>query len=452
MMTLADVAAWTGGHRRGEARIEGVSTDTRGLEPGSLFVALKGPRFDGHRFLAEAAEAGAAAALVEAGHETALPRVEVTDTGRALLDMARAWRLRSAARVVAVTGSCGKTTVKDLIAAALSAQAPERVRVTPGNWNNTVGMPLTLLGLAEHHRYAAVEVGINRPGEMALLAHTAAPDVAVITNAAPAHLEGLGSLEAVAAEKGRLLAGLGPDGVAVINADSPFAEQWAAAAPGAVVRFGLEADADIRGEWQPEGDGGRLRVATPDGEIGLALPLPGWHNAANALAALAVAQALRMDLERAAAGIETVKPAPGRLQIRSGPGGLTVLDDTYNANPGSLMAALDVLTEQQGRHWTVLGDMGELGDEGAAWHAQAGQAARQRGVDRLIGVGRLAAHATEAFGPGARTVADWQEAAAILVNEAASGDRVLIKGSRSMGMERLVAQLVTETGEKGACG
>lgn len=452
MMTLAEVAAWTGGRQYGEARLQGVTTDTRRLEPGTLFVALQGPRFDGHRFLAEAAQRGAAAALVEDGRGTDLPRVEVADTGRALLDLARGWRLRSPARVVAVTGSCGKTTVKDLIAAALSAQAPEGVLATPGNWNNTVGVPLTLLGLAEHHRFAAVEVGINRPGEMALLAETVAPDVAVITNAAPAHLEGLGSLEAVAAEKGRLLGGLGPEGTAVINADSPFAEQWAAAAPGPVVRFGLEADADIRGEWRPQEGGGRLRVATPDGEVELALALPGRHNAANALAALAAAYALGIAPERAAAGMETVAPAAGRLQIRPGPGGLTVLDDTYNANPGALEAALDVLTEGPGRTWAVLGDMGELGDDSAAWHAEAGEAARRRGVDRLIGVGPMAAGAVEAFGSGGRASEDWQQAAAILAQEGGSGDRVLIKGSRAMGLERLVAWLMEPTGEKGACG
>ncbi|MEF8793407.1 UDP-N-acetylmuramoyl-tripeptide--D-alanyl-D-alanine ligase [Thiohalorhabdus sp.] len=452
MMTLAEVAAWTGGQCHGEARLRGVATDTRRLEPGTLFVALKGPRHDGHAFLAEAAEAGAAGVLVEAGQGADLPRVEVADTGRALLDLAREWRLRSPTRVVAVTGSCGKTTVKDLIAAVLSVQAPEAFLATPGNWNNTVGMPLTLLGLEEYHRYAAVEVGINECGEMALLADTAAPDVAVITNAAPAHLEGLGSLEAVAAEKARLLGGLGPDGVAVINADSSFADQWVAAAPGRVVRFGLEAAADIRGEWQPEAGGGRLWVATPDGEVELALALPGRHNAVNALAALAAAYALGIAPERAAAGMEAVAPTAGRLQIRSGPGGLVVLDDTYNANPESLVAALDVLTQQGGHTWAVLGDMGELGDESAAWHAEAGLAARQRRVDRLIAVGRLAANAAEAFGTGGCIAANWQEAAAVLAHEAAGGDRVLIKGSRSMGLERLVAQLMDQPGEKGACG
>ena len=450
MMTLAEVAACTGGRPHGEARLRGVATDTRRLEPGSLFVALKGPRFDGHRFLAAAADAGAAGALVETGHEAGLPRVEVADTGRALLDLARGWRQRAAAGVVAITGSCGKTTVKDLTAAALAAGEPASVHATPGNWNNTVGMPLTLFGLSEGHRFAAVEVGINRPGEMALLADAVRPDVAVITNAAPAHLEGLGSVAAVAAEKGRLLDGLGPEGVAVINADSPFAAQWLRAAPGAVVRFGLDAPAEVRGEWRPEAGGGRLWVRTPTGEAALTLALPGRHNAANALAALAAAHALGVPLAEAARGIEAVPAAAGRLQARPSPDGLTVLDDTYNANPAALEAALDVLTEAGGRTWAVIGDMGELGVDEAAWHARAGEAARARGVDRLIGVGGLAAGAAEAFGAGGRAVADWAAAAELLANEAAAGDRVLVKGSRSMRLERLVAHLTGDTGEQGA--
>ena len=451
MMTLAEVAAWTGGKRHGDARIGAIATDTRQLRPGSLFVALRGPRFDGHRFLGDAAAAGAAAALVEpggAGEAEDLPRVEVVDTGRALLDLARQWRLGSAARLVAITGSCGKTTVKDLTAAALGGGPggdPGAVLATPGNWNNTVGVPLTLFGLGERHRFAAVEVGINRPGEMDLLAATVRPQVAVITNAGPAHLEGLGSMAAVAAEKGRLLAGLDAEGVAVINADSPFAAEWAATAPGAVVRFGLDAPADIRGEWQAEGSGGRLWVRTPGGDAGVRLALPGRHNAANALAALAAAYALGVPVAQAASALEAVGPAAGRLEIRRGPGGMTVLDDTYNANPTSLEAALEVLAAGAagtGRRWVVLGDMGELGAEGAAWHARAGEAARTRGADRLIAVGELAASAAEAFGAGGRAVADWREAAALLGQEAGGDDRVLVKGSRSMRLERLVSRLM----------
>jgi UDP-N-acetylmuramoyl-tripeptide--D-alanyl-D-alanine ligase len=462
MMTLAEVAAWTGGRPQGEARLLGVDTDTRRLEPGSLFVALRGPRFDGHRFLAQAAAAGAAGALVEAqaGDDSQLPRVEVADTGRALLDLAREWRLRtvaaSGAGVVAITGSCGKTTVKDLTAAALTAGAPEgdeAVLATPGNWNNTVGVPLTLFRLHPDHRYAVVEVGINRPGEMDLLADTVRPQVAVITNAGPAHLEGLGSVASVAAEKGRLLAGLGRDGVAVINADSPFAEQWVRAAPGPVLRFGLEADADIRGEWRPEGVGGRLWVRSPAGETELALALPGRHNAANALAALAAAHALGVTVGEAARGLAAVAPAAGRLAPIPGAGGVTVLDDTYNANPASLEAALAVLAESDegGRRWLVLGDMGELGTEGPAWHGHAGESARTQGAHRLIAVGELAAAAAEAFGAGGHAVADWEAAAALLAREAGAGDRVLIKGSRSMRLERLVARL-TEGVTEGAGG
>lgn len=445
MMTLAEVAAWTGGQSHGEARLHGVSTDTRCLEPGSLFVALRGPRFDGHCFLSEARKAGAAAALVErAEGEAELPVVTVADTHQALLDLAAAWRDRQATRIVAITGSCGKTTVKDLTAAVLQAAAGEEVLATPGNWNNTVGLPLTLLRLREHHAFAAVEVGINRVGEMALLAETVRPSVAVITNAAVAHLEGLGSVEAVAAEKGQLLEGLDRDGVAVINADSPFAEAWANAAPGPVLRYGLEAPAELTGRWLPSQEGGWLRIRTGSEEVEVYLPLPGAHNASNALAAVASALALGLPLGPAARGLEAAAPPEGRLQVRSSPFGWTVLDDTYNANPASLEAALLVLTGSGERNWLILGDMGELGAEGRQWHRHAGKRARDLGVTHLLTVGELAAAAAPGFGAGARTLEDWTEAAEVLDREASPGDRILVKGSRSMRLERLVAHLTGE--------
>lgn len=445
MMTLAEVATWTGGRSHGEARLQGVSTDTRSLEPGSLFVALRGPRFDGHRFLADARQAGAAAALVERTEgEAGLPLVTVADTGRALLDLAAGWRDRQAVRIVAITGSCGKTTAKELTAGVLRAAAGGEILATPGNWNNTVGLPLTLLRLRERHAYAAVEVGINRAGEMALLAETVRPSVAVITNAAAAHLEGLGSVEAVAAEKGRLLAGLGPDGIAVINADSPYAEEWTRTAPGPVIRYGLEAPAEVTGHWQASGEGGRLRIRSGFEEAEVYLPLPGAHNASNALAAVASALALGLPLEPAAHGLEAVSPPEGRLQVRSSPSGWTVLDDTYNANPGSLEAALQVLTQSGESTWLVLGDMGELGSQGRPWHHHAGQRARELGVSHLLTVGELAGAAADGFGSGARTLSDWTEAAEILDREAVSGNRILVKGSRSMRLERLVTQLTGE--------
>ncbi|MFA9461421.1 UDP-N-acetylmuramoyl-tripeptide--D-alanyl-D-alanine ligase [Thiohalorhabdus sp. Cl-TMA] len=444
MMNLDEVAEWTGGRRHGEAEIREVSTDTRTIRPGALFVALRGARFDGHDHLAEADAAGAAAALVEPGvKRPSLPRVEVADTGQGLLDLAAGWRRLTDAEVVAITGSCGKTTVKEMVASILRA-AEARTLATPGNHNNTVGLPLTLFGLSRDHRYAVVEVGINRPGEMERLAPVAAPDVAVITNAAAAHLEGLGSLEGVATEKGRLLQGLGPDGVAVLNADSPFVEQWARSAPGAVLRFGMDAPAEVRGAWEAAGSGGRLWLRLPDGEGEVRLPLPGRHNACNALAAAAAASALGIPRASVIRGLEAVVPASGRLHLRAGLGGLTVLDDTYNANPASLAAALDVLAGEAVRTWLVLGDMGELGASGAELHRQAGEQALAVGVNHLLAVGDLAGEAVCAFGGGGRRVAHWEEVADILETEAASGDRVLIKGSRTMRLERLVARLTGE--------
>ncbi len=446
MMTLAEVAVWTGGRVRGQARLEGVSTDTRRLEPGALFVALRGPRFDGHHFLEKARAGGAAGVLVERGTRTGeLPAVEVAETGRALLELAGAWRRGRPARVVAVTGSCGKTTVKDLIARVLREAAEGAALATPGNLNNTVGVPLTLFGLRDHHRFAAVEVGINRRGEMEGLAAAVGPDVAVITNAAPAHLEGLGSVEAVAAEKGRLLAGLGREGVAVLNADSPFAEAWARAAPGPVLRFGLEARADVRGEWEPRGDGGRLWIRTPHGETSVDLPLPGRHSAANALAAAAAAEALGVPAEAIGRGLAAAEGPPGRLQVRSAKGEISLLDDTYNANPASLEAALAVLTEGAGCTWLVLGAMGELGSEAGRWHRWAGELARTAGVDRLLTVGPLAEEALRGFGAGGRALPDWEAAAVLLGQEAGSGDRILVKGSRAARLERLVTHLAGDS-------
>jgi UDP-N-acetylmuramoyl-tripeptide--D-alanyl-D-alanine ligase len=449
MMSLAEVAALTGGRAHGEARITGVETDTRRLGRGQLFVALRGPRFDGHRFLGEAAAAGAAAALVEVGREPEagdLPTVAVADTGAALLALAGGWRQRFTGPVVGVTGSAGKTTVKEMLAAVLASGSPSgSCHATPGNWNNTVGLPLTLFGLRPEHRYAVLELGINRPGEMAELAATAEPDVALVTNAGAAHLEGLGGVEGVAREKGRLYQFLRSGGTAVINADSPFAEQWAAAAEGRVLRFGLEADADVRGRWAPDGEGILLQVEGAGGAYEVRLPLPGAHSAANALAAAAVAAALEIPGEQVSAGLAGVAPPSGRLQPRQAPAGFTVLDDTYNANPTSLQAALAVLAEGgPGHRWLVLGDMGELGGEARHWHQWAGEQARRYGVSHLVAVGEQAGESARAFGEGAETATDWEEALPIVEKGAGAGDRVLVKGSRAMGMERLVAGLMGE--------
>lgn len=449
MMELAEVAALTGGTARGEARITGVETDTRRLGPGQLFVALRGPRFDGHRFLDEARAAGAAAALVEHGREPAgLASVSVADTGAALLALAGGYRRRFAGPVVGVTGSAGKTTVKEMLAAVLGSAGAGTCHATPGNWNNTVGLPLTLFGLRPEHRYAVLELGINRLGEMAHLAAAAEPDVALVTNAGPAHLAGLGGVEGVAREKGRLYHHLRPGGTAVVNADSPFAEQWAEAHPGPVLRFGLEADADVRARWAPDGEGIWLAVEGAGGAYEARVPLPGGHTAANALAVAAVAAALEIPGDQVAAGLAGLAPQAGRLQPRRSPEGYTVLDDTYNANPASLEAALAVLAEGDappgGRRWLVLGDMAELGGETGGWHRWAGEQARRYGVQRLVAVGEHARESARAFGDGAETATDWEAALPIVEKGVGAGDRLLVKGSRAMGLERLVAHLAGE--------
>ena len=427
---------------RGEAVLASVSTDTRAMTPGSLFVALRGPNHDGHRFLAEARRLGAGAALVQAGSEPeGLPVVAVADTPTALLDLAAAYRLRHGVRLAAITGSCGKTTVKELLASILRAGVGEDgALVSPGNWNNTIGLPLSLLGLGPGHRFAALEAGINRPGEMARLAATARPDVVVLTNAGPAHLAGLGSVADVAAEKGLLLKGLDPNGVAVINADCAYADIWARSSPASVLRYGLQGPAEMRGSWVPGEYGGHLHIEGPGGSAEVDLALPGRHNASNALAAAAAARSLGLSWNAIRTGLAGGSALPGRLQPR-GQGGVTVLDDTYNANPASLEAALAVLAEGTGRRWLVLGDMQELGDTAEAWHRQAGESARRLGVDRLLAVGELAGSAAVAFGAGGEGLSDRDAAAARLEQEIAAGDRVLLKGSRAMQLDRVAARL-----------
>jgi len=442
MMSLAELAALLEGRLLGaDARFTGVSHDTRTLAPGELYVALAGERFDGHDFLPQARARGAAGALVARALETTLPRVQVPDTRAALGRLAAHWRARFSLPLVAVTGSNGKTTVKEMIGAILGARG--RGCVTRGNLNNDIGVPLTLLRLREGDRFAVIEMGMNHAGEIRCLAGLAAPTVALVTNAAEAHLAGLGSVEAVARAKGEIYEGLAPDGVAVINADDAHADLWRRlAAPRRLVTFGLERAADVMAEYRLDATGSDVRLHGAWGEAALRLRLLGRHNVGNALAAAAAALAAGADPDALARGLEQVRPVPGRLETRAGIRGARVIDDTYNANPASLAAALDVLARLPGERVLVLGDMAELGPGAAAFHREAGRRARTAGVARLYALGDLAAEAAASFGAGARRFDAHAPLIDALGQELHREATVLVKGSRVMRMDRVVAGLV----------
>lgn len=423
-----------------DARFAGISTDTRTLDTENLFFALVGPRFDGHGYVEQARMKGAAAAVVNYPVTTPLPLLQVADTQQALGQLARHWRARFSIPVVGITGSNGKTTVKEMIAAILSCLGP--VLATKGNLNNDIGVPLTLAGLNAEHGSAVVEMGANHAGEIAYLAGLARPTVAIVTNAGPAHLEGFGSLEGVARAKGELFAALAADAIAIINADDPYATLWHELAQGhQILTFGLTPTADVTASYTSGIDGTSLELRTPQGTIGLHLPLLGRHNLVNALGAAAAALAAGASLAQVRQGLESLGSVSGRLQRKKRRDGGLVIDDTYNANPASLQAAIDVLKEFSGERWLVLGDMAELGDNAATLHAEVGAYAAQAGIDRLFTLGALAGHAARACGRSAQTFADINPLIAALEENLRTDITVLIKGSRSMGMERVVQAL-----------
>jgi UDP-N-acetylmuramoyl-tripeptide--D-alanyl-D-alanine ligase len=440
-MRLHEAADALGAHWAGEdVMLQGISTDTRTLQAGQLFVALHGPNFDGHDYLVEAKAKGAAACMVEKPVANC-SALFVGDTRLALGQLARAWRRHFAMPLIAVTGSNGKTTVKEMLA-SIFVQLGD-VLATRGNLNNDIGVPLTLLGLDSSHTSAVVELGANHGGEIAYLTALAEPNVAVITNAASAHLEGFGTLTGVANAKGEIFQGLKDDGTAIINADDEFASLWRGLAKDKkVLSFGLRNPADITAQWQAGDHGSQIHVSTPAGKVKLQLALLGQHNVMNALAAIAAAQAAGIKLATIKAGLESMQPVAGRLQLKAGSiHGSRIIDDTYNANPASLAAAIEVLAGFAGKHVLVLGDMGELGDEAKELHAEAGRFARAHGVDRLVTVGPMAAAAAEAFGKGAQQCDDHEDVSNVLEQELGADVTVLVKGSRLSQMERVVQRL-----------
>jgi UDP-N-acetylmuramoyl-tripeptide--D-alanyl-D-alanine ligase len=449
MMDTATAARAVHGRMLGaNVRFARVATDTRTLAPGDLFVAIKGEHFDGHDFVGTAFERGAAAALVAADRAGGLDGnlIAVPDSLAALGALAAHWRTRFAAPVIVVVGSNGKTTVKEMLAAILRAHYGDaQVLATEGNLNNAIGLPLTLLRLRAGHEVAAIELGMNHPGETAELAAIAQPTVALINNAQREHQEFMRSVAEVAAEHAALIGALPAGGTAVLNADDPSVDVWRAAARARsgvrVLEFALDHPAAVRlrGEFAPAG--GPVAFATPAGDAVARLAAPGRHNVSNALAAAAAALAVGIPLSAVVRGLEAFRPVAGRLvALRSG-AGATVLDDTYNANPDSVRVAIDVLAAAPPPRWLVLGDMGEVGTNGPEFHREVGTHARDAGVDRLLTVGALAAESAAAFGEGAEHFAAVAALAAHVAATARAGTTVLVKGSRFMRMERVVAAL-----------
>ncbi|MDZ7853376.1 MAG: UDP-N-acetylmuramoyl-tripeptide--D-alanyl-D-alanine ligase [Halomonas sp.] len=444
LQTLAEVAAALGLPAPAEdLPIGAVVTDTRQLGPGALFVALRGERFDAHDFLGQAREAGAVAALVERAMDDLLPQLVVADARLALGLLARARRRAWGGPLVAVTGNSGKTTVKQMLAILLERSGP--TLATQGNLNNDIGAPLTLLALEPGHRQAVVELGANHLGEIAWTTALAEPRVAVITNVTGAHVGEFGGMGRIAQAKAEILAGLPADGVAVLNRDDAYFATWSSlAAPREVLDFGLDRRARLHGEALACDAVGRYAFTLVlDGrEIGrVSLALLGRHNVANALAAAAAALAMGLAESDVLAGLEAVTMMPGRLSILEGLNASRLLDDTYNANPGAVKAALDVLVTLPGPHWCLLGAMGELGDESDRLHAELGHYARERGIDFLGTLGGPASPASQAFGEGGVHFDDREALMRHVLHHLPSGASVLVKGSRSAGMERVVAAL-----------
>lgn len=438
-----------------------VSTDSRRIAAGALFVALRGENFDGHDFLDRAAAQGAVAALVDeaaaaqwAEKAPPLPLVVAADTRLALGALAADWRARFALPLIAVTGSNGKTTTKEMIAAILRAAFGDAVLATAGNLNNDIGLPLTLLGLRATHRAAVVEMGMNHPGEIAALSAIARPTVALVTNAQRAHLAGMGSLEAIAVEKASIYDGLAVDGVAVVNADEAWAGLWRARNEGRrVLSFALDQAhaADVAGAGRLHGLDSHLSIDFAGERVEIDLSLPGRHNLCNALAAAAATLAAGVPLSAVRDGLSAFRGAPGRLQRRAGIDGTTLIDDTYNANPDSVCAAIDVLAATVGRKILVLGDMGEIGEMSGQFHDEIGGHAKSQGVDRLFALGEASAIAVRNFGAGGQHFRSLDALLAALRPELGAGTTVLVKGSRFMRMER-VADAIAADGAAAAPG
>lgn len=446
MSTLAAAATKMNGTLHGaDQPFDGVSTDTRTLKRGELFVALQGPNFDGRDYLGQARDKGAAGAvvhaLVEGDGAGRLPQVVVADAKRALGLLGAAWREQLGTTVIGITGSNGKTTLKEMTAACLRTVAP--TLATQGNLNNDIGMPLMLTRVEEQHRFAVIEMGANHPGEIAYLAALAKPNVVVITNAAAAHLEGFGSIDGVARAKGEILSVEPRPAIAILNADDRYFEYWSSLVQDVgLLTFGIDSPADVRAvNIEADASGSAFDLQVPGDETPVSLPLAGRHNVLNACAAAAVAVSVGIELGQVCRALESIAPVSGRLQPLAGPGGSTIYDDSYNANPPSTIAAAEFLASLPGESLLVLGDMAELGENAPRLHHEVGERAASAGIDRLYATGGLSHNTVQGFGKGATWFPSIEALVDALAQEMGPGTNVLVKGSRSSHMERVVDAL-----------
>lgn len=424
----------------------GVSIDSRTIKPGELFVALKGEQFDGHDFIEQAKSNGAVAALVSKPIE-GLPYLQVADTRLAFGQVAAAWCRELNVAIAAITGSNGKTTVKEMLATILREQYA--VHWSQGNFNNDYGLPLVLLQLNPQHQRCVLEMGANHPGEIAYLTRLAPPNLALINNVAPAHTEGFGGIAGVARSKAEIYQGLTENGIALINIDDHYAECWRKLIGNkTIVTFGMSKQADV---WGQVLSPGVFELSTPEGTAKIQLQLLGEHNVRNAIAAAAAAYAWQIPLTKIKAGLEKMLPVKGRLASKQGIHGNLIIDDSYNANPGSVLAAIKVLAACPGKRILVLGDMRELGELAVQYHSEVGQAAQQAGIDQLLTYGELSQHAASAFTRQARHFTDKAELIVYLKEILTPEAVALIKGSRSMKMEDVVTELVMKQEGKRTC-
>ncbi len=425
------------------SHFEGVSIDSRHVSPGNLFIAIKGEKFDGHQFLNQALSQGAVAAIVETPMDVPLPQLVVPDSVLALGKIAAHWRSRFSIPVTVLTGSNGKTTVKNMLASILAAACDNdstRVLATKGNLNNHIGLPLNLLRLNEHHRYAVLEMGMNHLGEIAYLTHLAKPNIAIINNAGAAHLEGLGDVAGVAKAKGEIFLGLHPNGIAILNQDDAFFDYWLGLiGTRTYLTFGLTSSSTVNAQRI---DSNKMILKICQKTIPVTLSLLGRHNQLNALAAAAAAEALHINPAAIKTGLEQVKPAPGRMQPYQLPHQVLVIDDTYNANPFSLQASIDTLASYSAKKLLVLGDMKELGPNAVILHRAAGKQMLAAGIDVLFTYGELSRAASEAFGEDARHFTDLNKLIAAIKIVLTQDIIILVKGSRSMQMEKVIEQIV----------
>lgn len=449
MMKLSTIVKAVNGILLGEdVEVQSVGTDSRAIVNGQLFVAIKGDTFNGNAYAVDAIKQGAAAALVSDAQTVASPAVLVDDTRLALGQLAQYWRNQFALPLIAITGSNGKTTTKEMLTAILgvAAKDAQKVHATVGNLNNDIGLPLTLLKLRKQHAYAVIEMGMNHLGEIDYLTRIAQPTVALINNAGTAHIGELGSRDNIAKAKGEIFNGLSAGGMAVLNADDAFFAYWQSLNTGKkIVTFGLNNAADVTAVFEEVDGLSHVQLTTPTGVVSFNLNILGKHNISNALAASAAAVALGVSNQDIADGLQSMQAVGSRLQRKPGLNDALLIDDTYNANPDSMKAAIDVLTAMDTNSVFVMGDMGELGAEAAEMHAQIGLYAKQKGIAKLLAFGELSANAANSFGDGAQHYLVLDDVIAQAKNLMQKNVTVLVKGSRFMKMERVVNALTNQT-------